>query len=69
MSDSCVAIRACGCWVAATVDRPEWRRDTAKTVAQFLRDGYTVERHTTAEVRERLTGCIHRPTGAAQLPL
>lgn len=34
----------CGHTVAAVVDTPEHKRDTAKTVAGFIREGYTVVR-------------------------
>lgn len=35
--------KECGCLVAACVDRPEWKKDTAKSVAEFISNGYTVE--------------------------
>lgn len=34
----------CGHLVAAVVDSPEYKRDTAKTVAQMVRDGLEVTR-------------------------
>lgn len=34
----------CLCVVAATVDRPEYKRDTAKNVADWVRRGEVVER-------------------------
>lgn len=37
---------ACGCGSVtfATVDRPEWAKDTAKTIAKLIREGRSVER-------------------------
>jgi hypothetical protein len=37
-------VKACGCRVAVVVDDPQYPKDTADTVAEFIRDGYTVER-------------------------
>jgi hypothetical protein len=37
-------VKACGCRVAVVVDDPEYPKDTARSVAEFIRDGYTVER-------------------------
>lgn len=51
------AIKPCGCMVAATVDRPEWAKSTAKDVASYLRDGLRVERLTIEEVRAKLGPC------------
>lgn len=36
--------KPCGCIVAAVVDSPERRKDTAQKVAGFIADGLTVER-------------------------
>lgn len=49
--------RECGCVVAATTDTAD--KQTAKDVAEFIRDGLIVERVTIAYVREHL-GCEHR---------
>lgn len=39
------AVKSCGCRVAVVCDEPDYQKDTAKSVAEFIRDGYTVERH------------------------
>ena len=48
----------CGCAVAVTVDCGD--RVTAKCVAEFVRDGLTIERVTHAVVRETHFGCVHK---------
>lgn len=42
MSQTYVARRSCGCVRAAVIDYGD--KYTAATVAQYIRDGYTVER-------------------------
>ena len=71
MSECYVALKACGCCVAAIVDNPERRQDTAKEVASWLRDGLTVERKSVEWVRETMRDCPHKPKGVinAELPL
>lgn len=59
-----VGIKACGCCTAVAVDRPEFAKDTAKTVAKWMRDGLTVERQTVAWAREHLFTCEHGKTKA-----
>lgn len=49
----------CGCWVAATA--PDRDKETARFVAQLIRDGLEVERADVEEVRRRLRSCPHRP--------
>lgn len=66
MSDCYVGIKACGCAVAAAVDNPEHFKDTAKTVAAWIRDGLTVERKPVEWVRENLRSCKHKPEAAGQ---
>lgn len=41
----------CGCAGVVTVDKPEYAKDTAKTVAQMVRDGLEVKRMTVEEFR------------------
>lgn len=38
-----VGVKPCGCKVAATVISPQWTKETAKTVAEWINRGYTVE--------------------------
>ena len=49
--------KACGCYVAAAVDRPEYAKETAKNLADWVKVGMTVERHPIAFVRENVMGC------------
>ena len=54
-----IALCRCGCGgiVFAVVDNPEHAADTAKEVADCIRDGYVVERGTVGFVRSRPFGC------------
>jgi hypothetical protein len=64
-----VGVLSCGCAVAATVDRPEWKRDTARTIAEWIKDGLTVERWTVERVRADLGPCVHKTPPAEQVAL
>lgn len=44
--------RPCGCVAFAAVDDPAHAKDNAKEVAACIREGWTIERQTTAWVRE-----------------
>lgn len=50
---------SCGCVVAACVDIPRCKKETAQDIASWVRDGMTVERVTGKQVR--LTGCEDKP--------
>jgi hypothetical protein len=50
-TNSFVAYGACGHLVACAVDRPEYARDNAKTVASWVRDGLRIGNLTVGEVR------------------
>jgi hypothetical protein len=52
-----VGIKACGCIVAATVDNPQHKREVAKDIAGFIRQGLSVERITVERVRKELKRC------------
>ena len=52
--------KECGCVVAAVVDDPKYKKDTAQSVAEFLEGGLTIERVTLDETRELLKVCKHR---------
>lgn len=54
-----VGVKPCGCAVAACVDRPEFAKDTAKTIARWIRDGLTVERKPVEWARANLFACKH----------
>lgn len=41
----------CGCLVAASIDEPRHKRDTAKFVAAKIRDGFRVERVSVAAAK------------------
>jgi len=47
----------CGHWVAACVDLPDSKRDTARFVADCVRDGLEVIRVDVEQVRVQLGGC------------
>jgi hypothetical protein len=64
MSDngySYVARKSCGCMVAAVVDDAAHKRDVAREMAAWVRDGLTVERVTHDVVRAEFVGrkCPH----------
>jgi hypothetical protein len=59
-----VGTTACGCVVAGCVDVPGRERDTARTVAEYVRDGCTVERVPIGDARTRLQECHHEPSNA-----
>lgn len=62
-------VPGCGCVVAATVDAPEYARDTAKEVASWVRRGLTISRHTVEAVRTMpFRTCPHRATGKRGQP-
>ena len=56
---SYIARCKCGCGgiVMATVDIPKHKKETAKTVAECIRDGLVVERVTVGYVRSNPFGC------------
>jgi NADPH:quinone reductase-like Zn-dependent oxidoreductase len=54
-----VGIKNCGCMVAAMVDNPEHKKDTAKEIAKWIREGLTIERVTAEYVRENFKKCNH----------
>ena len=70
----------CGCGgiVLAVVDTPNHKKETAKDVADAIKDGYTVELTTVGEVRKQGVGCKHEkqrnlaksvPVSQAELPM
>lgn len=64
MSDySYVARKACGCMVGATVDDPAHKKDVAREIAEWVREGLTIERVTHDVVRKEFMGskCPHEP--------
>ena len=50
-----IGIKKCGCVVAAVID--EGNKHTAESVAEFIEDGYTIERVKTEDARNRLMAC------------
>ena len=52
-----VGVKPCGCAVAAAVDYAD--KATAESVSEMILNGYSVERVTLAECRERLMSCGH----------
>jgi hypothetical protein len=58
----------CGVIRSAAVDRPKYKEDTAKFVAEIVRDGMTVERIPVEECRVQFGHC-KCPRPQAELPL
>jgi hypothetical protein len=52
---------ACGCAVAACVDDPQWKKDTAKTLSQWIKEGMAVERVTCASTLLSEWPCPGKP--------
>lgn len=60
VKDECyVGRKECGCFVAAIVDAPEHRKDTAREVAKWIRQGLAIERMSVEDVRQKLMRCPH----------
>ena len=55
--DCYVGIKPCGCMVAWVYDSKEHPKDVAKSVAQFIKDGYRVESANTDDIRSKLGPC------------
>ena len=47
----------CGCVTCTVVDSPEFRKDTARYVARWLREGMDVERVSVEEARQLIKFC------------
>ena len=58
-SMSYIGRKVCGCVVAVIVDSDEHRKDTAREIAAWMRDGLTIERVTVANARELVRFCTH----------
>ena len=52
-----IGIKECGCVVAACVDNPEHKKDTAKNISDWIKDGWTTERIPVEDTRNRLSSC------------
>ncbi len=66
-----VAFAPCGCLTGASVDDGQYPKSTAKDVAEWIRDGYSVERKTVEFVRTNpfghQFGCSkHKPRPAEE---
>ena len=55
-------------WGAAA-DRPEWAKDTAKSVKEFINDGAIVKRVTTEEARTMLSKWVRPKKPSSQQSL
>jgi hypothetical protein len=51
--------RSCGCVVAITVDDPEYKKDTAKEIGKWIRQGLAIERVSIETARQSFTTCPH----------
>lgn len=69
-SRPCYMARCQGCnhVVALTLDAPEYRKDVARDVAEWIADGLIVERSTAKIGRELFNGCTC-PRQPETLPL
>ncbi len=56
MNSFYIGIKSCGCITAACVDRPEWKKDTAKYISEWIKEGKTVE-HITEPPQLKLCKC------------
>lgn len=54
-----VAVKPCGCVVAAIIPEFCSTRDIGHRVAPWMRRGWSIERMRTTEAREALTKCSH----------
>lgn len=55
-----VGAKDCGCRVCVVTDMPEHKKFTAKTVSQYVRDGYAVTRETFEAYRDNpVRHCSH----------
>lgn len=61
-----LGVTPCGCAVAWISAEHSTRSQVAKEIAQWILDGYRVERVTTDESRRRLMGCKHKSRPAKQ---
>lgn len=67
--DCYVGIKPCGCMVAWVYDSKEHPKDVAKSVAQFIKDGYRVESANTDDIRSKLGPCkCKSPNDGSQRP-
>lgn len=57
-----IARERCGCITGAAVDEPQYAKAVAKDVADWIKDGRTVERVPTTVVREHFARCSRKPT-------
>lgn len=56
-----VATKPCGCTVAGCVDDPAYRKDNAKEIARWIREGYKVDRLPEEDGRTMLKSCKCQP--------
>ena len=56
-----VAHEKCGCMTGATVDEPQYAKATAKDVADWIKDGRTVEHVSGDIVRKTFAVCPKNP--------
>lgn len=55
------ARKACGCLVAAVVNETASPKYIVDSIARFVREGYSIERKTIAEIKAELTPCHCEP--------
>lgn len=47
----------CGCVVAVAIDDPQFKKHTAKSVADFIKEGYSVEHVNWDSVKHEFGSC------------
>jgi hypothetical protein len=55
--DCYVGIKPCGCKVAWVSNKPEYAKETGKTLSEWIRTGYRIEHAVTDEIRDQLSKC------------
>lgn len=61
-----IARQDCGCVVAVTVNMKHHPKDVARNVAEWIRDGLSVEGHAIEAVRQMVFGCKCRAASTEQ---
>ena len=57
-----IAKERCGCITGAAVDEPQYAKQTAKDVAEWIADGRTIERVSLDIVKASFAQCPRTPT-------
>lgn len=69
VSMSYIGIKSCGCLVAACLDDPQYKKDTAKFVSDCIKSGYAIERIASKDVALSWCKCAKPEDRSPQLAL